>query len=109
MKLVRKRLITEEEANVILDALKEKHELVFPLSAQEVTTVIKTNTNAQSKTPAYTPSLTEKASAKWNYNYASVATFALWLGPRSVLVEPSSASDGRPGLRVSLIENNNIN
>ena len=90
---------------ILLDAIKEKGELVFRLSPDEINAVKSTIKNAQTKHGEYTPSTWEKIKAKWNYSYASVASFALWLGVAHVETEDSIAKDGSSVLKIRLRSN----
>jgi len=108
MKLRRKGQIKDNEAKVLLDALKEKGELVFPLNPDEVTAVKEILQKAQSQGGAYRPSLWEKMKAKWNYSYASVASFGLWLGATNVEAEDAISNNGMSALKLTLRSNNQI-
>ena len=108
MKLIRKGQIQESEAKVLLDAIKEKGELVFPLNPGEIIAVKEILRKAQSQGSAYRPSLWEKMKAKWNYSYASVASFGLWLGAINVVVEDAISKNGKSALKLTLRSNNQI-
>ncbi len=108
MKLIRTGKIKDVEAKVLLDAIKDKGELVFPLNASEISAVQATLRKAEAKGTTYDPSLWEIISAKWNYSYASVASFALWLGASNLETEESVSKEGRSALKIRLRSNNQI-
>jgi len=108
MKLIRTGKIKEYEAKVLLDAIKEKGELIFPLNASEMVAVTETLKRAENKGAEYSPSIWERISAKWNYSYASVASFALWIGASNLEAEESVSKEGRPALKIRLRSNNQI-
>ena len=108
MKLIRKGLIKENEAKILLEAIKEKGELIFPLNQEEIVAVKETIQKAQSGTTTYQPSIWEKLNAKWNYSYASVASFGLWVGALNIEVENSFSKEGTPALRIKLRSNHQI-
>jgi hypothetical protein len=108
MRFLRKGLIKESEAMILLDAIKEKGELVFPLNPDEITAVKKTIRTAQTKQGAYIPSTWEKIKAKWNYSYASVTSFALWLGVTHIEIENTTSKGGRSAIKLRLRSNHQI-
>ncbi|MEW8376444.1 MAG: hypothetical protein AB2722_21255 [Candidatus Thiodiazotropha sp.] len=104
-----KNLISEEEAKVLCSAIEERGELSFPLSSMELGAVTRTVLRAQREGDEYSPSIREKLAAKWNFSYASVASFILWLGANNVSLEPEVVSSkGEVKLKVKLQSNNQI-
>lgn len=102
-------LITDEEARALCCAIEEQGELSFPLTSMELGAISGTIIRAQKMGDKYSPSIREKLAAKWNYSYASVASFALWLGVSNIFIEPEVVSlDGEVKLKIKLQSNNQI-
>lgn len=75
----------------------------------ELGAVVGTINRAQRLGDDYSPSIKEKLVAKWNLSYASVASFALWIGVNNISIDPEFRSDDKGVyLKITLQSNNKI-
>lgn len=104
MKFIRRGKITNAEALVLLDALREKRKLSFPMDVPEIRAVIRSFERAERLEQMYTLSSWERLLAAWNFSYGSLTKFVTWFEPGKLSLSHIQDSSGRDLLLVSLIE-----
>jgi len=104
MKYIRRGKITNAEALALLEGLRNKKKLSFPLDASEIRAVIRSFERAERLEQMYTQSLLERLLAAWNFSYGSLAKFVTWFEPRTICLSHIRDSSGRDLLKVSLID-----